>query len=67
MFSGGFTVEDAASVLGVRSDDADDAPGRDLFDKSLVTARPEGGASRYRLLDTTRAYGQEKLFGKRRG
>jgi predicted ATPase len=27
----------------------------------LVIARPDGRTFRYRLLDTTRAYGQEKL------
>jgi len=32
-----------------------------LLDKSLVVARPEERTFRYRLLDTTRAYGQDKL------
>src|SRR5580700_3118496 len=32
-----------------------------LLDKSLVVAKPEERRFRYRLLDTTRAYGQDKL------
>ena len=32
-----------------------------LVDKSLVVAREEGGEARYRLLETVRQYGREKL------
>ena len=34
-----------------------------LVDKSLVIAREAGGGARYRLLETIRQYGQEKLCG----
>ena len=34
---------------------------RHLVDKSLVVAREEGGETRYRLLETVRQYGREKL------
>jgi len=60
VFNGSFTVEDVAVVMDVRLGEADDRL-TSLLDKSLVIARPEGGASRYRLLDTTRAYAQDKL------
>jgi predicted ATPase/DNA-binding winged helix-turn-helix (wHTH) protein len=59
-FIGSFTVEDAAFVMGVRVGEVDDRL-TSLLDKSLVVARPEGATVRYRLLDTTRAYGQDKL------
>ena len=32
-----------------------------LVAKSLVSARPEGASTRYRLLDTTKAYAMQKL------
>jgi len=60
VFNGSFTVEDVAVVMDVRLGEADDRL-TSLLDKSLVVARPEGGTSRYRLLDTTRAYAQDKL------
>jgi len=62
VFNGSFTLEDAVFVMGplFRSDEANDRL-TSLLDKSLVAGRPEEGAFRYRLLDTTRAYGQEKL------
>jgi predicted ATPase len=62
VFQGSFTLEDAAYVLVPfkRFGDASDRL-TSLLDKSLVMARPEDRTFRYRLLDTTRAYGQEKL------
>jgi len=62
VFSGSFTLEDAAFVLGpsIRFGEADERL-TSLLDKSLVVVRPEEGMYRYRLLDTTRAYGQGKL------
>jgi predicted ATPase/DNA-binding winged helix-turn-helix (wHTH) protein len=60
VFNGSFTVEDAAFVMGVRFGEANDRL-TSLLDKSLVTTRPEDRTFRYRLLDTTRAYGQDKL------
>jgi predicted ATPase/DNA-binding winged helix-turn-helix (wHTH) protein len=62
VFIGSFTLEDAVFVMGtlIRCGDANDRLAS-LLDKSLVVVRPAEGAFRYRLLDTTRAYGQEKL------
>jgi predicted ATPase/DNA-binding winged helix-turn-helix (wHTH) protein len=62
VFNGSFTLEDAAFVMDpvIRFGEANDRL-ISLLDKSLVVARPEGGMFRYRLLDTTRAYGQDKL------
>jgi predicted ATPase/DNA-binding winged helix-turn-helix (wHTH) protein len=62
VFNGSFTLEDAVFVMVplIRSDEANDRL-TSLLDKSLVVGRPEEGTFRYRLLDTTRAYGQDKL------
>jgi predicted ATPase/DNA-binding winged helix-turn-helix (wHTH) protein len=62
VFNGSFTLEDAVFAMGpiVRSDEANDRL-TSLLDKSLVVGRPEEGTFRYRLLETTRAYGQVKL------
>jgi predicted ATPase/DNA-binding winged helix-turn-helix (wHTH) protein len=62
LFNGSFTLEDAAYVLapfGRFGDPSDRLTS--LLDKSLVVARPEERTFRYRLLDTTRAYAQDKL------
>jgi predicted ATPase/DNA-binding CsgD family transcriptional regulator len=63
VFAGDFTLEAAESVC------AGGELGRDevlellscLVDKSLVVARELDGEARYRLLETVRQYGQEKL------
>lgn len=62
VFNGSFTPEDAAFILGppIQFAEANDHL-TSLLDKSLVAASPEGRISRYHLLDTTRAYGQDKL------
>jgi predicted ATPase/DNA-binding winged helix-turn-helix (wHTH) protein len=62
VFNGSFTLEDAAFVMDpvIRFGEANDRL-ISLLDKSLVVARLEGGMFRYRLLDTTRAYGQDQL------
>lgn len=62
VFNGSFTLEDAVFVMGpsIRFGEANDRL-TSLLEKSLVVARPEEGTFRYRLLDTTRAYGQDKL------
>jgi len=62
VFNGSFTLEDAAFVMGplIHFGEANDRL-TNLLDKSLVVARPEERTFRYRLLDTTRAYGQDKL------
>jgi predicted ATPase/DNA-binding winged helix-turn-helix (wHTH) protein len=62
VFSGSFTMEDAAFLMA-RIIRFDEAPDRltSLLDKSLLVARPEENTFRFRLLDTTRAYAQDKL------
>jgi len=62
VFNGSFTLEDAVFVMGplIHSDEANDRLAS-LLDKSLVVARPDEWTARYRLLDTTRAYGQDRL------
>jgi predicted ATPase len=60
VFHGSFTLEDAAFVMGVRLSEASDRL-TSLLDKSLVIARRNDQIFRYRLLDTTRTYAQDKL------
>jgi predicted ATPase len=63
IFAGQFTLQGALAVAGDEHTPADqvvDALGQ-LVAKSLVSARPEGTSTRYRLLDTTRAYAMQKL------
>jgi len=62
VFSGTFTLEDAAYVMSpsVRLGEANDCLSR-LLDKSLIAARREERTLRYSLLETTRTYGQNKL------
>jgi predicted ATPase/DNA-binding CsgD family transcriptional regulator len=61
VFVNGFTLEGATAVAG-----GDDATRvfdvlTSLIDKSLVLAEAERGALRYRLLESTRVYANEKL------
>jgi predicted ATPase len=60
VFHGSFTLEDAAFVMDVRLSEASDRL-TSLLDKSLVIARRDDQTFRYRLLDTTRTYAQDKL------
>jgi predicted ATPase/DNA-binding winged helix-turn-helix (wHTH) protein len=62
VFNGSFTLEDAARLMGpfVRHGEADERL-TSLLEKSLVVATSEERTFRYRLLDTTRAYGKDKL------
>ena len=62
VFNGSFTLEDAVFVMShsICFGEANDRL-TSLLDKSLVVAKPEERRFRYRLLDTTRAYGQDKL------
>ena len=61
IFAGGFRLDAAAAICG------DDLPQPvelvlSLADKSLITPAPEvGGRTRYRMLETTRHYGLERL------
>ena len=63
VFAGGFTLASASAVCG---DDAVDEIAvldvlASLVDKSLVHAESGTGATRYRLLESTREYAREKL------
>jgi predicted ATPase len=63
VFAGGFTLEAAESVCtggGLERGEVLDLLSH-LVDKSLVIMREEGGEGRYRLLETVRQYGREKL------
>jgi predicted ATPase/DNA-binding winged helix-turn-helix (wHTH) protein len=62
VFGGSFTLEDAAFVMesSIRSSESDECLSS-LLEKSLLVILSEDGTFRYRLLDTTRAYGQDKL------
>jgi predicted ATPase/DNA-binding CsgD family transcriptional regulator len=68
VFMGGFTLEAAEAVCagnGIEQDEVLDLLSH-LVDKSLVTVTQRGGEARYRLLETIRQYGQDKLqeFGE---
>jgi non-specific serine/threonine protein kinase len=65
VFAGGWTLAAAEQVCGgagIEERDVLDHLAR-LVDKSLVLAEPRGGETRYRLLETVRQYGQDKLSG----
>jgi predicted ATPase/class 3 adenylate cyclase/Tfp pilus assembly protein PilF len=63
VFAGGWSLESAAAVCG--GDGVDEWEVLDLLtslvDKNLVVAEERDGATRYRLLETLREYGREKL------
>jgi predicted ATPase/DNA-binding SARP family transcriptional activator len=62
VFAGGFSLDTAAAVCSPGRDDADVFDGlADLVDKSLVLADRSGTTTRYRLLETLRQYGAERL------
>jgi predicted ATPase len=65
VFAGGFSLDAAESVCAQEDLERDGVLGllSHLVDKSLVTAREADGKTRYRLLETVRQYGQEKLLG----
>ena len=63
VFAGGWALEAAETICaeaGVESSDILDLLTQ-LVDKSLVVAETQHGAARYRLLETVRQYGQERL------
>jgi predicted ATPase/DNA-binding NarL/FixJ family response regulator len=63
MFAGGWTLEAAEEVcagVDVEDDEVLDLLSR-LVDKSLVYVAERGGQTRYRLLETVRQYGRERL------
>ncbi len=61
VFAGGFTLEAVEAVY--TEGDAEEALDllASLVDKSLVIVDEQGGEARYRLLETVRQYGREKL------
>ena len=63
VFVGSFSLEAAESVCIGEDVERDEVLGllSRLVDKSLVVTREEGGETRYRLLETVRQYGGEKL------
>ena len=65
VFAGGFSLDAAESVCAQEDLERDEVLGllSHLVDKSLVTAQETGGKTRYRLLETIRQYGLEKLRG----
>jgi predicted ATPase/DNA-binding SARP family transcriptional activator len=56
VFAGGATLEAVAEVCGLPAEEADELLA-DLVDKSLI----EDSAGRYRMLETIRAFGAERL------
>jgi predicted ATPase/DNA-binding XRE family transcriptional regulator len=66
VFAGGSTIAEATAVCAaaeVVKDDTFDLLSS-LVDKSLVTVDPEGSEPRYRLLESFRQYGREKLAAR---
>jgi predicted ATPase/DNA-binding CsgD family transcriptional regulator len=63
VFAGSFSLEAAEAVCGGEPGDAYDVLDvlSSLIDKSLVLMEQRSGAARYRLLETIRQYGQDKL------
>jgi predicted ATPase/DNA-binding SARP family transcriptional activator len=62
MFSGSFDADAARAIAAGQHDGAEVTRVLlQLVDRSLVTADPAGGVTRYRLLETLRSYAQERL------
>jgi predicted ATPase/class 3 adenylate cyclase/DNA-binding CsgD family transcriptional regulator len=63
VFAGGATLEAAEAVCGGEGIDSDEVFGllASLVARSLVVAEERGPQTRYRLLETIRQYGQERL------
>jgi predicted ATPase/class 3 adenylate cyclase len=63
IFAGSFNLRAASAAAGHSGVDADDVADLvwSLSDKSLVNVERSAGATRYRLLETVRAYAAEKL------
>src|SRR5262252_537118 len=63
VFAGSFSLEAAEAVCADVPADANDVLDvlASLIDKSLVLMEPRRGEARYRLLETIRQYGQDKL------
>ena len=63
VFAGSFNLRAASAAVGHGAVDVDDVPDLvwSLSDKSLVSVERTAGSTRYRLLETVRAYGADKL------
>jgi predicted ATPase/class 3 adenylate cyclase len=63
VFAGSFTAEAAATICASDTADADDVSDilASLADKSLIIVDPNQETTRYRLLETTRAYALERI------
>jgi non-specific serine/threonine protein kinase len=63
VFAGSFSLEAAEAICACEPEDAYDALDvlSSLIDKSLVLMEQRRGEARYRLLETIRQYGQDKL------
>ena len=63
VFAGSFSLEAAEAICAGEPEDAYDVLDvlSSLIDKSLVLMEPRRGEARYRLLETIRQYGQDKL------
>jgi predicted ATPase/DNA-binding winged helix-turn-helix (wHTH) protein len=63
IFPGGFELEAAQAIMTATNGEGPDVPNglADLISKSLVTRDSTNIGTRYRLLNTTRAYALEKL------
>jgi len=63
IFAAPFTLQGATMVAGEAGDPAERIVEslEQLVAKSLISVRPDGAVTRYRLLDTTRAYAMQKL------
>ncbi|QUD81376.1 AAA family ATPase [Gordonia polyisoprenivorans] len=59
-FPGGFTTDAAATVLGYRGFRLDDTLAA-LVNQSLLEVTESGGRVRYRMLETVREFGEDKL------
>ena len=68
VFAGGWRLDTAEQVCAVEADELDvcDLLGH-LVDKSLVIMDDSAGEVRYRMLETTRQYAQEKLLASGEG
>ncbi|HZT40750.1 MAG TPA: adenylate/guanylate cyclase domain-containing protein, partial [Chthonomonadaceae bacterium] len=60
VFTGGWTLEAAEAVCGADGEDVLDLL-TSLVDKSLVVYEEQGDQGRYRMLETVRQYGRERL------
>jgi len=67
IFAGNFTLESATAVCGDATTDEFTVLDllSSLVDKSLLEAEPAEGGSRFRLLESTRAYARERLAADR--